>query len=524
MAHSGYLGEIRIFAFNFLPPDYIICDGKRLNKSQHQQLYTVLGDVFTYDRSDPSTFAIPDLRNRFIKHPGTDLHLGEQKGEDEVVLTLGQMPEHNHDVALEVDNTNGGDEGVPKPNQAYLNNNAHNFSIDASADTYLGGISQQNVGNSEPVPIKNEYVKMVFAIRYKNPDPVGGFLGEIRIWPNSKTGEGFGSIPSGWKLCNGDTYSIGANPALGTIIGFKYGTDTDGNPKLPDFRNKFASGARVLSNVAETGGNTSVKLVLNNLPTHKHNLKLAVNNDTESVETPLPTNAFINKNAGAFSQEITSQAALGGIDQKNAGGKEELDITNSCLGLNYIISVEGNYKPNSELTYTGEIILYAGSQSAHLANSGFTTCDGLQLDISQYQSLYALIQNFYGGDGPRYYKLPDLRHKSPICVSSLNEVGISAGANKIKLSPENLPAHNHDVKLAANHTGSGRRVEIPDGILNNDAGPYSIKETENTYLAGIKEHDFTRDAEAIDIRNPFLTINYLICVKGTFPSRGPNNN
>jgi microcystin-dependent protein len=519
MAHLGYLGEIRIFAFNFVPADYIICDGRRLNKSDYQLLYTVLGNAFTYDTTDPNTFAIPDLRDRFVKHPGTDIRLGEQKGVDEVVLTMGQMPKHTHDVTLEADNTNGGDEITSKPNGAYLNNNASVFSTDPSTDTFLGGISQQNVGNSEPVRIKNESVKMVYAVCYKNHDPKGGLFGEIRIWPNSKTGGDFGTVPRGWKLCNGDTYSIGTNSGLGTIIGYKYGTGSNGNPKLPDFRNRFATGAQELSKVAETGGNTSLHLDLNNLPTHKHNVKLAVNNDTESVEIPIPTNSFINKNAGAFSQEITSQASLGGIDQKYMGGDEELDITNSCIGLNYIICVDGpGFKPDSLSYYTGEIILYAGFESVHLANSGFTTCDGLLLDISQFQSLYSLIQNFYGGSG-RYYKLPDLRNKLPLCVSSLSEVGISAGANKIKLTPENLPAHNHDVKLAANHTGSGRRVEIPDGILNNDAGPYSTKETENTYLAGIKEHDFTREAEAIDIRNPFLTINYLICTNGTFPPR-----
>ncbi len=82
MPVQGNLGEISIFAFNFVSRDYIICDGRRLDKTQYQKLYTVLGDAFTYDTSDQSTFAIPDLRDRFIKHPGTDIRLGEQKGVD----------------------------------------------------------------------------------------------------------------------------------------------------------------------------------------------------------------------------------------------------------------------------------------------------------------------------------------------------------------------------------------------------------------------------------------------------------
>ena len=502
----------------------MICDGRRLNKSQYQQLHAILGDAFTYDTSDNKTFGIPDLRDRFVKHPGIDIDLGEKKGIDEVVLTIDQMPEHNHDVTLEVDNTTGGDEIVTKPNGAYLNNNAAVFSTGPSTDTFLGGISQQNVGNSKPVSIKNAYAKMVYAIRYKDHDPGRGFLGEIKIWPNSKTGGGFDNIPKGWRLCNGDTYSIAENPALATIIGFKYGTGSGGKPKLPDFRDKFATGAQEVIKVAETGGNISIRLDVNNLPTHKHNVKLAVNNDTDSAEVQIPMNAFINKNAGVFSQAITSQALLGGIVQKDMGGHKELDIANPCLGLNYLICVEGIYDPTSEFCYTGEIKLYAGSQRNNLDNSGLKLCHGQQLPVNQNQSLYALISNLYGGNAPVSFKFPDLRNKIPLCVSSLSEVGKSAGANKIKLSPENLPKHNHDVKLAANHTGSGTKIAIPGGILNKDAGPYSTKETENTYLAGIKEHDFTREAEYVDIRNPFLTINYLICIDGTFPPRETDNN
>ena len=515
MAH---LGEIKIFAFNFVPTNYVLCDGRRLKKSEYATLYRILGDIFTQHTSDESTFGIPDLRHRFVKHPETDIRLGEQKGVDKLTLTSAQMPEHNHDVSLEVDNTTGGDEVSPSPNATYLNNNAAVFSTDLSENAFLGGVSQQNVGNSKPIPIKNEHVKMVYAIRYKNDDPQDGFLGEIKIWPSSKT-VGVGAIPKGWKLCNGDTYSISNNSALGSIIGFKYGESSDGKPKLPDFRNKFATGAQEINKVAETGGNTSIRLGLNSLPTHKHDVKLAVNNDVESDEVQVPTNAFINKNAGTFSQAITSQASLGGVSQENRGSNQELDITNSCLGLNYIICVKGIIDVKPENAYIGEIILYAGVNNAYIETSDLTQCHGQLMHISQNQKLFSLLSNLYGGDGTVNFKLPDLRNKLPLCVSAFDEVGKTAGANSIKLTQENLPEHNHDVKLAVNPVDSGTKVAIPNGILNKNAGRYSTKETENTYLAGIIEHDFTREAEAVNLRNPFLSINYLICLKGNYPSK-----
>lgn len=517
MAAPGYVGEIKIFAFGFVPDNYMICDGSRLSKSQYQRLYLILGNTYTYDTSDEHTFAIPDLRDRFVKHAGTDIRLGERKGANELVLTVDQMPAHNHQVELKVDNSNGGDEVVSAPNDAYLNNNASVFSTEASADTYLGGLSQENVGSSLPIPITNEYIKMVFAIRYQNDEPHDGFIGQIKIWPNAITDNNLAGIPTGWRLCNGDSYSIASNSALGSVIGSKFGTASDGNPKLPDFRNRFAAGANSESEIAKTGGNTSIRLDLNNLPTHDHNVKLAVNNNASSEQSQIPNNAFINNNAGPFSQEVTAEASLGGVAQNDVGGSEPLDITNSCLGLNYIICVEGIFKPNTINTYLGEIVISAGFNAQLLDGSGLAPCRGQLLIINSHQSLFSLVGYMYGGREGVSFKLPDLRNKIPLCAGSFAEVGESDGLNKVQLKPENLPEHNHNVRIAANHTASGTRVEIPNGILNKDAGPFSTKNSENSYLAGIEEMSFSREAEAVDIRNPFLTINYLIAIQGDRP-------
>lgn len=56
---------------------------------------------------------------------------------------------------------------------------------------------------------------------------------------------------------------------------------------------------------------------------------------------------------------------------------------------------------------TGEIILSAGS----IVNG--LPCDGQTLLISQYQSLFALLSNRFGGDGQTTFALPDLRNAAP---------------------------------------------------------------------------------------------------------------
>lgn len=55
--------------------------------------------------------------------------------------------------------------------------------------------------------------------------------------------------------------------------------------------------------------------------------------------------------------------------------------------------------------WIGEIVLVP----YNFAPRGFAFCEGQELPISQNQSLYALIGNYYGGDGRRTFKLPDTR-------------------------------------------------------------------------------------------------------------------
>jgi len=508
----GYLGEIRLVAFNFIPKNYVLCDGRRLSKSTDRLLYLIVGDSYTYDNSDSNTFAIPDLRDRFILQPESESGLGSKKGNDNVVLSMNQMPEHNHETHIEVDNTNGGEEPQEFPKNTFLNNQAGNFSSASSEDTFLGGISQDNVGKSDPIQIKNAHVKMVYVMCVQ-ADSGSGFIGELRIWPNSKIySRVAGTIPKGWRLCNGDTYSIANNSALASVIGDLYGKS-----KLPDFRNKFATGVSNKDSIGETGGNTSIRLEKSQLPQHTHNVQLAVNNNADSTpHTQVPNNAFINSNAGMFSSEINASASLGGVLQDDRGGLEEINIENTSLGLNYIICVSGLYPRGrgNGGRYLGEIMLFAGVNPNRLES--FASCYGQRLGINS--TLYGLIGTMYGGDGKTTFDLPNLRNKIPLCVSNLNEVGKAEGANKIKLTPDNLPAHNHNVQLTANHTSDGRLVEIPNGILNKDAAPYSTKESENAFLAGVKEIHFS--GEKIDIRNPFLGISYLICIDDhLYPAR-----
>ncbi|HJQ38996.1 MAG TPA: phage tail protein [Thermoanaerobaculia bacterium] len=62
--------------------------------------------------------------------------------------------------------------------------------------------------------------------------------------------------------------------------------------------------------------------------------------------------------------------------------------------------------------------------------NGWMPCDGQQLKIDQYQALYSLLGDTFGGDGRTTFALPDLRGKVPAG-------GYSRGRNAP--SPSNEP-------------------------------------------------------------------------------------
>ena len=57
-----FLGEIRMFGFNFAPSGWAFCNGQLLPISQNTALFSLLGT--TYGGNGTSTFALPNLQSR----------------------------------------------------------------------------------------------------------------------------------------------------------------------------------------------------------------------------------------------------------------------------------------------------------------------------------------------------------------------------------------------------------------------------------------------------------------------------
>lgn len=94
-----YVGEIRLFAGNYAPQSWFMCNGQELSIVQYQLLFAVIGNAFGGTGS--TTFKLPDFAGRAPLHRGqgqnlTARNFADAYGEATVTLTTSEMPQHTH--------------------------------------------------------------------------------------------------------------------------------------------------------------------------------------------------------------------------------------------------------------------------------------------------------------------------------------------------------------------------------------------------------------------------------------------
>ncbi len=92
-----YVGEIRMFAGNFAPAGWQMCEGQLLPISENDTLFALIGT--TYGGDGQTTFALPDLRGRLPVHQGSGVVLAETGGAEQVTIAVGQLPAHSHAIS-----------------------------------------------------------------------------------------------------------------------------------------------------------------------------------------------------------------------------------------------------------------------------------------------------------------------------------------------------------------------------------------------------------------------------------------
>lgn len=82
-------------ASDAVPDGYLLCDGSAVSRTSYPVLFAVLGETFGSGNGS-TTFALPDLRARFVLGVNDSYTRGATGGEVNHTLTVSEMPVHSH--------------------------------------------------------------------------------------------------------------------------------------------------------------------------------------------------------------------------------------------------------------------------------------------------------------------------------------------------------------------------------------------------------------------------------------------
>jgi microcystin-dependent protein len=101
---SQIISEIRLFAFDFAPRGWLLCDGRPLMINSNPPLFAIIGTTFGGDGK--TYFNLPDLRGKVLLGQGNGYAIGNSGGEEMHALTIAEMAAHNHGATASTNNAN----------------------------------------------------------------------------------------------------------------------------------------------------------------------------------------------------------------------------------------------------------------------------------------------------------------------------------------------------------------------------------------------------------------------------------
>lgn len=206
--------------------------------------------------------------------------------------------------------------------------------------------------------------------------------------------------------------------------------------------------------------------------------------------------------------------------------------------------------------YLGSIFMWAGPRIPQ----GWKLCNGELLNISDNDALFVVIGTTYGGDGAVTFALPNLTGRFAMGAQALGQIGQFGGSvtamatTTASLTADNLPEHDHSATVSLTGLSATTTIKADTAttgglslaselavLTSTSAGPAgaaiylpaTVTPTTPVKLGGITTTvapvvtvaNNSTSNTSISVNTPFpttppaLTMNYIICISGLFPSR-----
>jgi microcystin-dependent protein len=162
-----FLGEVRMFAGNFAPHNWALCNGQILPISQNTGLFSLLGTI--YGGNGVTTFALPNLQSvspiGFGQGPGlTVREIGETGGSESVSLINTEMAAHPHGLTVQA--LANGNSAVPADTVTLskVDDGVTPYLKDGPTDATMNPTTIGLTGNGQPHPNRQPYLGITFII------------------------------------------------------------------------------------------------------------------------------------------------------------------------------------------------------------------------------------------------------------------------------------------------------------------------------------------------------------------------
>lgn len=181
-------------------------------------------------------------------------------------------------------------------------------------------------------------------------------------------------------------------------------------------------------------------------------------------------------------------------------------------------------------TSLGETEPFVGELRAFPYNfcpAGWHVCDGTIFLIEDYGALYYILGNTFGGSlQDKNFAIPDLRGRTIVGGYIDGSVsyplpGTKGGSEHVTLNIDEIPAHNHNVKVSSGPANSLLTANSVPYFADFNSGVVNSGEVDG-YTLSINNHA-TLNSDSLlsyggsqphENRMPYLTINWCIAMTG----------
>jgi microcystin-dependent protein len=177
----------------------------------------------------------------------------------------------------------------------------------------------------------------------------------------------------------------------------------------------------------------------------------------------------------------------------------------------------------------GYTTLFAGN----FAPNTWAFCQGQTIQIRSNTALFSILGTTYGGNGTTTFMLPDLQGRAVIGAGQGNtlsdyDLGQVGGNESIVITSQQIPMHTHPLTYSiAQDSATNANAAVTTNNAYGEDSSGGVTPFTSPANVGLKpfagnltmENSGSNTPTAIPTNNPYLALNYIICLIGTFPAR-----